>query len=111
MKLRTLLLGSLLSVALSTPLHAADEYHFKVANKTKARITKLQVSEDKKSWGYFDIGKGIGPGKTETLVWDESTNNSGCDWWIRAVFDDGVTSDASKQNFCEDMDVPIEFSE
>ena len=105
---------ALLCAAVALPaLHAvaADQWHFKVTNATESRITKLQVSEDKKEWGDFDIGKGIGPGKTETMVWDSSTDNEGCDQWIRAKFSDGSFSEASKQNFCEDLDTPIEFSE
>jgi hypothetical protein len=90
---------------------AADQWHFKVTNATESRITKLQVSEDKKEWGDFDIGKGIAPGKTETMVWDSSTDDEGCEQWIRAKFSDGSYSAASKQDFCEDLDTPIEFSE
>jgi hypothetical protein len=106
--------AGLLFAALALPiLHAtaADQWHFKVTNATESRITKLQVSEDKKEWGDFDIGKGIAPGKTETMVWDSSTDDEGCDQWIRAKFSDGSFSEASKQNFCEDLDTPIYFSE
>ena len=89
----------------------AEQWHFKVTNKTASNITNLQVSQDKSSWGNFDIGSGIGPGATETLVWDSSTNNQACDQWIRAKFADGSFSEASKENFCTDLDTPIEFSE
>lgn len=88
-----------------------SEYHFVVRNATKARITALEVSEDKKSWGNFDIGKGINAGASETLVWDESTDNEACEQWIRAKFSDGSVSEPSKQDFCKDLDTPIEFSE
>lgn len=90
---------------------AAGQWHFKVTNKTAVNITKLQVSEDKSTWGNFDIGNGIGPGKTETLVWDSSTDNEACKQWIRAKFSDGTFSEASKEDFCKDLDDPIEFSE
>ena len=106
--------AALLCVAFALPAQhasAADQWHFKVKNATETRITKLQVSEDKKSWGDFEIGRGIAPGKTETMVWDSSTDDEGCEQWIRAQFSDGSTSPPSKQNFCEDLDTPIEFSE
>ena len=90
---------------------AAQEYHFKVANKTSADITTLQVSVDKKTWGKFDVGDGVKAGDTETFVWDESTNNEPCEEWIRAKFSDGEWSPATRQNFCKDMDAPIEFTE
>lgn len=90
---------------------AASEYHFKVSNSTSSDITKLQVSVDKKTWGNFDVGDGIKAGETETLVWDASTNDEPCEQWIRAKFSDGEWSPPSHQNFCKDMDTPIEFGE
>lgn len=90
---------------------AADQWHFVVANKTESRIVKLQVSEDRKQWGDFDIGRGIAAGETATLIWDASTDNEDCNQWIRAKFMDGSYSEASKQDFCKDLDDPIEFSE
>ena len=106
--------AGLLVAALALPVlnaTAADQWHFKVKNATESRITKLEVSEDKKEWGNFEIGRGIAPGKTETMVWDSSTDDEGCDQWIRAKFSDGSYSEPSKQNFCEDLETPIEFSE
>jgi hypothetical protein len=90
---------------------AADQWHFIVKNVTKSNITNLEVSEDNKTWGNFDIGKGIAPGETAKLIWDASTNEQGCEQWLRAKFADGSTSEASQQDFCEDLDTPIEFSE
>lgn len=90
---------------------AARQWHFVVKNKTDSAIVKLQVSPTKSNWGDFDIGNGIKPGEKATLVWDESTNNEPCEEYIRAKFADGTTSPPSKQNFCEDLDTPIEFSE
>lgn len=109
-RLRVALLCSALSFV-AAQAQAADEWHFVVSNKTSSKIVKLQVSEDKSAWGDFDVGGGIGPGKTETMVWDHSTDNEGCDQWIRAKFADGSTSEASQQNFCQDLDDPIEFGE
>ena len=74
-------------------------------------MTKLEVLEDKKEWGDFDIGRGIAPGKAETMAWDSSTDDEGCDRWIRAQFSDGSYREQSKQNFCADLDTPIAFSE
>ena len=88
------------------------QWHFKVKNSTTTDIVKLQVSTDKKDWGAFDIGKdGIGPGETATMIWDSSTDNEPCEEWIRARFSDGTYSPPSKQDFCEDLDSPIEFTE
>ena len=88
------------------------QWHFKVKNSTNTDIVKLQVSTNKKDWGAFDIGKdGIGPGETATMVWDASTDSDPCEQWIRAKFSDGEYSQPSKQDFCEDLETPIDFEE
>jgi hypothetical protein len=93
------------------PKESADEpgYKFTVHNTTQDRITKLLTSEDGKDYGSFDIGrKGIGPGETTQLVWDEKTETSGCEWFIKAVFSDGSKTPAKKFDFCEE-DLELEF--
>jgi hypothetical protein len=82
---------------------SSDEYSFKVTNNTDMTIKKLLVAEPNKKYGYFDIGKGIPPGKTVTLVWDKSTNNQGCVQWFKAVYSDGTESEAATFDFCEDQ--------
>ena len=90
-------------------LNAADgNYSFKVKNTTKNTITKLLASTDDKDYGDFDIGKGIKPGETITLVWDKKTDNSDCEWFFKAVFDDGEESEAESFDFCEE-DLELEF--
>ena len=109
-RFRVALVCAALSVA-ATQAYAADEWHFVVSNQTSSKIVKLQVSEDKSEWGDFDVGSGIAAGATETMIWDHSTDNEGCNQWMRAKFADGSTSEPSKQDFCQDLDDPIEFSE
>jgi hypothetical protein len=84
------------------------EYTYKVHNKSRSTITALMASEDGKTYGEFDIGKGIGPGQTVTLVWDKSTDNGNCEQWIKAKFADGGVSPAAKFDFCE-ADLVLEF--
>lgn len=105
------LLASGSIVLTNSDAQAADEYYFFVKNKTSSRIVKLQVSEDKKTWGDFDIGKGIEPGEKSKLIWSSDTDDQDCKQWIRAKFADGSTSQPSKEDFCENLDEPIEFSE
>jgi hypothetical protein len=85
---------------MSTVAHAA-EFSFTATNTTKSAITKVFVSEDKKDWGYFDIGSGIKPGATENLVWDQSTNSESCAQWVKASYADGSESEPAKFDFCE----------
>jgi hypothetical protein len=86
----------------------ADEYKFKVTNNTDTAITKILVSEDGEEYGFFNIGKGIKPGQTVTLVWDESTNGESCEQFFKAVFANGEESEPTQFDFCE-SDVALEF--
>jgi hypothetical protein len=88
---------------------AGSEYKFKVHNNTKQDIKKIEVSEDGKTWGKFDIGSGIKAGATEELVWDKATDSEDCNQYFRATFADGEVSDAIKFNFCE-KDLVLEFN-
>lgn len=89
---------------------AAEEFSFDVHNKTEEKIVKILVSQDKKTWGEFDIGKGIAAGKNVTLVWDKSTENEKCKQWVKAVYAGGDESEPAKFDFCEE-DLEIEFEE
>lgn len=79
----------------------AAEFSFTATNTTKTKITEILVSENKKDWGYFDIGSGIKPGSTSNLVWDQSTNSEGCSQWVKASYADGSESEPAKFDFCE----------
>lgn len=84
------------------------QYAFKVRNANVQRITKLLTSEDGKKYLEFDIGRGIDVGETVTLNWDKSTNKSGCEWYLKAVYADKSVGEAVRFNFCEE-DLIIEF--
>lgn len=111
--LRSGLVASLVSATLAlaafSPAQAEENLYFYVKNRADSRIVKLQVSENRKNWGDFDIGRGIAPGQKVKLIWDPSTDDESCKQWIRAKFADGSTSDPSKFDFCDDFDDPIEF--
>ncbi len=95
-------------IFVNNAIAAGTEYSFKVHNNTRVKMTKLLVSEDKKEWGYFDIGSGIAAGENMTLVWDSSTNNEGCDQYVKAAYADGSESEEAKFNFCE-ANLELEF--
>jgi hypothetical protein len=88
---------------------STNEYKFKVHNNTKHTIKKVLVSEDGKKYGFFDIGDGIEAGATEELIWDKSTDNGGCEWHFKAVFDNGEESEPVNFDFCE-KGLVLEFS-
>lgn len=79
----------------------ASSYTFSVSNNSGSKIAKILVSEDGKSWGYFDIGNGIAAGATETLQWDASTAGEDCEQYFKAVFADGSESEPVVFDFCE----------
>jgi hypothetical protein len=85
-----------------------DQYTFKVKNANVQRITKLLTSEDGKKYLEFDIGKGIDVDEIVTLNWDKTTNKSGCEWYLKAVYADKSVGEAVKFNFCQE-DLIIQF--
>jgi hypothetical protein len=86
-----------------TAANAQDsEFSFRVTNNTKYTIKKLLVAEAGKKYKYFDIGSGVAPGKTVTLVWSKATDNEDCEQWFKAVYSDGVESEAAMFDFCEE---------
>ena len=89
---------------------ARPQYTFKVHNRTGTRITKLLASDDGESYGFFDVGKGIAPGQTVSLVWNQSTEESDCEWLFKAVYADGSESEPVAVDFCED-DLELEFTD
>ena len=104
----SMLVAAVAVLFLATTASADDEYKFKVHNNTKQTIKKILVSEDGNEFGFFDIGSGIKPGQTVTLVWDKSTNGESCEQYFKAVFADGEESEAESFDFCE-SDVALEF--
>ncbi len=102
---RTSLVAVALAVAGNAMVAAgahAEEYSFTATNTTGTAITEIWVSEDKDDWGYFDIGSGIRPRATVTLVWNQSTNSENCAQWVMATYADGSESEPAKIDFCED---------
>lgn len=93
----------------SMSFSASAEYSFEVANNTDSDIVGLVVSEDGETWGKFNIGKGIKAGTTTKLVWDSSTDDSGCEWYFMAGFADGSDSEVTSFDFCEE-DLVLEFN-
>lgn len=111
MKLHLHLLGTslLASALLSASVTAAESEHsFSVHNKSKVAITKILVSEDGKTYGEFDIGKGIPSGDSMDLVWDASTDNEECKQYIKAVYAGGDESEPTIFDFCE-SELTLEF--
>ena len=96
------------AVALMSVSAFAEDYSFKVSNNTDTKITKILVSEDGEEYGFFNIGSGINPGKTVTLVWHSSTEGENCEQYFKAVFSNGEESEPQKFDFCEE-EVAIEF--
>ncbi len=85
-----------------------ESFTFKVFNNTNKVIKQILVSEDGEEYKYFDIGNGIGVGKTVTLVWDESTDEESCIQYFKAVFSNKEVSEPVAFDFCED-NLVLEF--
>lgn len=106
MRLKSVLLA-LAASGLIASAHAED-YSFTVNNNSGSKIVRIQVSEDGRNWGDFDIGGGIPAGASAELTWAEHTNDAGCVWQFAATFADGSTSDPVPFDFCEE-DLELEF--
>lgn len=105
------LLGMAILLISSSSVRAQDsDYSFKVINRTEVTIKKLMVSVDNKKWGFFDIGAGIGAGKSADLVWSKTTDSEPCKQWVKAVYADKSESKPVKFDFCEE-DLELEFTE
>lgn len=104
--MKRLLIAAVLALMSSS---AFAEYSFKLSNNTDNKIVGIEVSEDGKTWGKFDIGSGIAAGTTSKLVWDASTDEGNCEWTFRASFSDGSVSDDVDFDFCEE-DLELEFN-
>lgn len=101
---------TLLAVALFACVGGANAYEFNITNSTAVKITSVEASEDGKTWGKFDMGAGLAAGASTKITWDSSTDNSGCEWQVKAGYADGSASAPAKFDFCKD-DIEIEFTE
>ena len=105
-----LLSAAFILVGFSTSYAQDSEFSFKVINKTNSTIKKLLVAEPGKKYGYFDIGAGIAPRTSMTLVWSRATDNQSCVQYIKAVYADKSESEPVKFDFCEE-DLELEFTD
>lgn len=100
----------LTALALVVCASTASAYEFVVSNKTSVKITGIQASEDGKTWGAFDVKGGVAAGADMNLVWSSETDDSGCEWQVKALYADGSESEPAPFDFCED-DLVLEFTE
>lgn len=107
MKFSSKLLSALVLAVCAT---TASAYEFVVSNKTAVKITGIQASEDGKTWGAFDVKGGVAAGAEMNLVWNSETDDSGCEWQVKATYADGSESEPAPFDFCE-ADLVLEFSE
>jgi len=56
-------------------------------------------------WIMLNVGAGIKPDVTVTLVWGQHTLSTDCDWILRAKYADGSFSKSMPFNFCKDKEV------
>jgi hypothetical protein len=102
MNVKQIIRGALAAAVVMTGITvSADEYKFKIVNTQDSTIKKILVSEDGEEYGFFDIGAGVKPGQSATLVWDSSTDGESCEQYVKAVYADGSESEPVTFDFCE----------
>ena len=89
---------------------SASAYEFVVSNKTGTKITGIQASEDGTAWGAFDVKGGVAAGADMNLVWSSATEDTGCEWQVKATYADGSESEPAPFDFCQE-DLVLEFTE
>ncbi len=105
----TLLSVAFVLMSFSVSYAQDSEWSFKVTNNTRTTIKSLWVAEPKKKYKHFEIGKGIRPGETITLIWSKATDNESCKQWFKAVYSDDVETEPAYVDFCEE-DVHLDFN-
>lgn len=101
---------ALLAIALLAAATSASAYDFTVTNGTEVKIVSIEATEDGKTWGKFNIGAGLVAGASMKITWDASTEESVCEWKVRASYADGSEAAPAAFDFCE-KDLKIEFTE
>jgi hypothetical protein len=91
---------------------ADDTFSFTVTNNSELAIAELWTSPEEEpeddDWYPFVLPEdGIAPGQTVTIVWDERTNDSPCEWWIGIIFEDESESDPYLFDFCQNPDLVV----
>jgi hypothetical protein len=105
-KVAMAVMGATISLGVQTLPGWANDYWFTVINRSSTPVREVWVSEDGEDWQYFDLnGSSIPSNGSMQLVWDESTYDSGCVWWIQAVYSTGEESEAAQFDFCENPEL------
>lgn len=85
-------------------LYAAD-YEFDVTNSTSQKITAMQAApQGTNRWIDLNVGAGIKPGVTVTMVWGQHTLATDCNWQLKARYANGKESKLLPFNFCKDKE-------
>lgn len=111
-KYRSLVLVGVAGITLLASIGArAQQWFFFVQNDSSSKIIKLEAKESGGSWSSFRLSGGIRPGERTKIVWAESTNNQGCEQYLRATFADGSKSSPKVFDFCKDLNEPIIYTD
>ena len=105
-----IVLGAVASITASQSVNA-EQWFFFVQNQSSSKIIKLEAKEENRPWGSFAMAGSINPGETKKIVWAESSNNQGCNQYLRATFADGHKSPATLFDFCKDLHDPIVYND
>jgi hypothetical protein len=92
---------------MNVPSALADSWTFTVTNSGRSKILRIEAAESgTNNWGPFTTSA-INPGQTVTLEWDSSTDNSSCNWKVRAIYADGP-SESSAFDFCKSTEIEFD---
>lgn len=106
-----IVIGASIIGLVATSRAEAEQWFFFVQNDTSSKIIKLEVKESGGSWSGFRLSGGIRSGERVKIVWAESTNDQGCEQYLRATFADGSKSAPKVFDFCKDLNEPIVYTD
>ncbi|GEM_PF-4338442 len=83
-----------------------EEFTFSITNNNSTEIKELFISNNGENWELFDLGgQTIKPEEKVMLLWSKNTKELGCEWQIKANFNDAKESDPLTFNICEQPDL------
>jgi hypothetical protein len=83
-----------------------DEFTFSITNNNSGEIKGLFIASENDNWETFELGgETIKPQEKVVLLWTKDTKELGCQWQMKATFNDGKESDPLPLNICEQPDL------
>lgn len=83
-----------------------EEFTFSITNNNSTEIKELFITNTGENWELFELGgQTIKPEEKVVLLWTKNTKELGCEWQIKATFNEAKESEPLTFNICEQPDL------